>query len=99
MHARDLTFVLGFMVFLTGAAEARLSVVDKISTYRRAPPADRLDLATRLGKSFSALSPGLDKEYFLRCLEETANVGDPRDIEIEAAVKLCVAAEGADPSK
>ena len=56
--------------------------------------AERLDPENTIMRSVDWLLVG-----FLRCLEETANVGDPRDIEIEAAVKLCVAAEGADPSK
>ncbi len=77
---------------LTGVAEARLSVTDKLSTYRRASSEDRIDLANRLAKSFSALSPRLDRDYFIRCLEETVNIGDPRDLELDAAVRLCVAA-------
>lgn len=76
----------------TGAAQARLSVTDRLSTYRRASSAERIDLAARLAKSFSALSPRLDRDYFIRCLEETANIGDPRDLELDAAVRLCVAA-------
>ncbi len=78
---------------LVEAAEARLSVTDKLSTYRHSTTEERIDLATRLGKSFSALSPGLDRDYFVRCLEETANIGDPRDLALDEAVKSCVAAQ------
>ncbi len=81
----------GIASTLAGAAEARLSVTDKLSTYRRATSEERIDLATRLAKSLSSLSPRLDRDYFVRCLEETVNIGDPRDLELDAAVRLCVA--------
>ncbi|GJE78179.1 hypothetical protein BGCPKDLD_4790 [Methylorubrum suomiense] len=87
-----LLLTCGFLGGSVGGAEARLSVTDKLSTYRRASSADRIDLANRLAKSFSALSPRLDRDYFIRCLEETVNIGDPRDLELDAAVRLCVAA-------
>ena len=89
---RAVILASGLLGVLTGAAEARLSVTDKLSTYRRASSEERIDLANRLAKSFSALSPRLDRDYFIRCLEETANIGDPRDLELDAAVRLCVAA-------
>ncbi|WP_232629675.1 hypothetical protein [Methylobacterium sp. Leaf118] len=87
-----LILACGLLAAATGVAEARLAVTDKLSTYRRASSAERIDLATRLAKSFSALSPRLDRDYFIRCLEETVNIGDPRDLELDAAVRLCVAA-------
>lgn len=90
--AGALLLACGIAGALTGAAEARLSVTDKLSTYRRATSEERIDLASRLARSFSALSPRLDRDYFIRCLEETVNIGDPRDLELDAAVRLCVAA-------
>ena len=91
-RAGALLIACGLLGSLTGVAEARLSVTDKLSTYRRASSEDRIDLANRLAKSFSSLSPRLDRDYFIRCLEETVNIGDPRDLELDAAVRLCVAA-------
>lgn len=90
---KKLTLILFFVFGTCGIAEARLKVTDKLSTYRHASSEDRIDLATRLGKSFSALSPGLTRDYFIKCLEETVNVGDPRDLELDEAVRLCVAAQ------
>lgn len=83
---------LAALLALTGTAQARLAITDKLSTYRRASTEERIDFATRMGKSFSSLAPGLDRSYFTQCLEETVNIGDPRDIELDAAVKLCVGA-------
>ncbi|WP_238180459.1 hypothetical protein [Methylobacterium haplocladii] len=89
---KKITFILFFIFTGAGIAEARLTVTDKLSTYRRGSSEERIDLATRLGKSFSSLSPGLDRDYFIKCLEETVNIGDPRDLELDEAVRLCVAA-------
>lgn len=91
--SRHFLLILAATILLTGAAQARLSITDKLSTYRRATTEERIDLATRLGKSFSALSPGLDRDYFVKCLEETANIGDPRELQLDEAVKSCVAAQ------
>lgn len=92
---RKLTIALLFVLGTVISAEARLTVTDKLSTYRRATSEERIDLATRLGKSFSTLSPGLDRDYFIKCLEETVNIGDPRDLELDEAIRLCVAAHRA----
>lgn len=92
---KKLTLILFFVSVGAGIAEARLTVTDKLSTYRRASSQDRIDLATRLGKSFSSLAPGLNRDYFIKCLEETVNIGDPRDLELDEAVRLCVAAHRA----
>ncbi|GJE55289.1 MULTISPECIES: hypothetical protein [Methylobacterium] len=92
---KKLTLILFFVFGAVGIAEARLTVTDKLSTYRRASSQDRIDLATRLGKSFSSLAPGLNRDYFIKCLEETVNIGDPRDLELDEAVRLCVAAHRA----
>ncbi|NEU11169.1 hypothetical protein G3T14_03375 [Methylobacterium sp. BTF04] len=64
---------------------------DKVGRWPRATTEEKVDFATRMGKAFSALSPGLDRNYFIKCLEETANIGNPGDIKLEEAVKMCVA--------
>ena len=43
-----------------------------------------------MGKAFVALAPGLDREYFMRCLEETANIGNTGDLTLQEMVKTCV---------
>ncbi len=69
---------------------APIGMDDKVARWPRATTEEKVDFATRLGKAFSRLSPELDQRYFMSCLEETANIGNPRDIKIEEAVKLCV---------
>lgn len=88
---RRLSVLLWCAVGVASAAEAaRLTLDDPVANWSRTPTADRVDFATRMGKAFSSLSPQLDREYFVRCLEETANIGNPRETKLEQAVKICV---------
>ena len=75
----------------TGAQAAKLTMDDKVARWPRATTDEKIDFATRMGKAFTSLSPDLDRNYFIKCLEETANIGNPRDIKLEEAVKMCVA--------
>ena len=34
--------------------------------------------------------PKLDAAYFMRCLEETANIGDTKDLRLEEMVRTCI---------
>jgi len=77
----------------TGAQAAKLTMDDKVARWPRATTEEKVDFATRMGKAFSSLSPSLDRNYFIKCLEETANIGNPRDIKLEEAVKMCVAVD------
>ncbi|MCJ2034497.1 hypothetical protein [Methylobacterium sp. J-068] len=63
---------------------------DPVARWPRASLDEKVDFATRMGKAFSSLSPELDMNYFIRCIEETANIGNPGDIKLEQAVKICV---------
>ncbi len=91
MVVRYLSFVLCFAVGLAGSAQAaKLALDDTVTRWPRASTDDKVDFATRMGKAFSSLSPELDMNYFIRCLEETANIGNPGDIKLEQAVKICV---------
>ncbi|KQP56358.1 hypothetical protein ASG40_04595 [Methylobacterium sp. Leaf399] len=63
---------------------------DKVARWPRATTGEKVDFATRMGRAFSSLSPELDMNYFIKCLEETANIGNPGDIKLEQAVKICV---------
>jgi hypothetical protein len=79
-------------VFVASHAEAaKLTMDDKVARWPRATTEEKIDFATRMGKAFSSLSPDLDRNYFIKCLEETANIGNPGDIKLEEAVKMCVA--------
>ncbi|GJE60100.1 hypothetical protein [Methylobacterium trifolii] len=88
---RYLTLVLLFSSNLLGAAQAaRLTMDDKAALWPRAPMQDKIDFTNRMGKAFSALSPDLTAPYFMRCLEETANIGNPGALRLEELVKACV---------
>ena len=84
-------FLASALVAATGAEAARLTMDDKVARWPRATTDEKIEFATRMGKAFSSLAPGLDRNYFIKCLEETANIGNPGDIKLEEAVKMCVA--------
>lgn len=84
-------FLLSALVTATAAEAARLTMDDKVARWPRATTDEKIEFATRMGKAFSSLAPGLDRNYFIKCLEETANIGNPGDIKLEEAVKMCVA--------
>ncbi|WP_156634097.1 hypothetical protein [Methylobacterium sp. Leaf113] len=68
-----------------------MTLDDPVARWPRTPTPDKIAFATRMAKAFASVSPELDRNYFVRCLEETANIGNPRDIKLEQAVKICVA--------
>ena len=84
-------FFLSGLCMAGGAQAARLTMDDKVARWPRATTDEKIEFATRMGKAFSSLAPGLDRNYFIKCLEETANIGNPGDIKLEEAVKMCVA--------
>jgi hypothetical protein len=84
-------FLFASVLASSQAEAAKLTMDDKVARWPRATTEEKIDFATRMGKAFSSLSPGLDRNYFIKCLEETANIGNPRDIKLEEAVKMCVA--------
>ncbi|MCJ2079927.1 hypothetical protein [Methylobacterium sp. J-090] len=84
-------FLLSALCMAGGAQAAKLTMDDKVARWPRATTDEKIEFATRMGKAFSSLAPGLDRNYFIKCLEETANIGNPGDIKLEEAVKMCVA--------
>ncbi|GEP02914.1 hypothetical protein MOX02_09520 [Methylobacterium oxalidis] len=58
---------------------------------------EKIDFTNRMGKAFVALSPELDNRFFMRCLEETANIGDTKDLRLEEMVRACVSLGGKSP--
>ncbi|MEA1832442.1 hypothetical protein U8607_10125 [Methylobacterium durans] len=73
------------------AQSARLTMDDKASLWPKASMQEKIDFTNRMGKAFVALSPELDNRFFMRCLEETANIGDTKDLRLEEMVRACVA--------
>ncbi|WP_246695469.1 hypothetical protein [Methylobacterium sp. P1-11] len=72
------------------AEAARLTVDDRASLWPRASTTDKIDFSSRMGRAFHTLSPKLDAAYFMRCLEETANIGDTKDLRLEEMVRTCI---------
>ncbi len=75
-------------------AAARLKMDDKASLWPRAGASEKIDFTNRVGKSMSTLSPDLDSNYFMRCLEEVANIGDTKDLTMSDMVRTCVSLQG-----
>lgn len=71
-------------------AAARLKMDDKASVWPRAGAGEKFDFTNRVGKSMSTLAPGLDSGYFMRCLEEIANIGDTKNLTLSDMVRTCV---------
>ncbi|MHC2020849.1 hypothetical protein [Methylobacterium sp. CM6247] len=90
MIRKTTALVICLIVLPSIADAARLTMDDKVSRWPRASTDEKIDFATRMGKAFSSLNAELDKNYFIRCLEETANIGNPGEIKLESAVKMCV---------
>jgi hypothetical protein len=92
------SFVLAVCCALgSGPAWARLKMDDLASLWPRASMSDKIDFTNRMGKAMVALSPDLTREYFMRCLEETANIGDTRNLTLSDMVRTCVSLQ-AQPS-
>ncbi|GJE72340.1 hypothetical protein [Methylorubrum podarium] len=75
-------------------AAGRLKMDDKASLWPRSAAGEKIDFTNRVGKSMSTLSPGLDSNYFMRCLEEVANIGDTKDLTLSDMVRTCVSLHG-----
>ncbi|WP_246775501.1 hypothetical protein [Methylobacterium aquaticum] len=88
---RFMIVLLSISAAMCSPAWARLSVDDLASTWPRASATDKIDFATRMGKAMVSLSPELTRDYFMRCLEETANIGDTKALTLSDMVRTCVA--------
>lgn len=75
---------------LTGPAFA-LSSSDSLTAWRESTAMDRVQLATRLGKSFVTINEGFTAEYFLKCIDDVSTYGKAKEARIEDATRECVA--------
>ncbi len=88
---RSLMICLSIFIVLTGPARAaRLRLDDKASLWPRASMNEKIDFTDRMGRSFKSLSAQLDNHYFMHCLEETANIGDTKELRLEEMIRACV---------
>ncbi|GJD80034.1 hypothetical protein [Methylobacterium gregans] len=78
------------LIPLAAQAAGRLQLDDKASLWPRAGMEAKIDFTNRMGKSMVQLSPELSNAYFMRCLEETANIGDTKELTLGDLVRTCV---------
>ncbi|GJD37291.1 hypothetical protein FMGBMHLM_4219 [Methylobacterium aerolatum] len=91
---RFMIVLLFFSAAIPGPAWARLKMDDLASLWPRASADDKIDFTNRMGKAMSSLSPDLNREYFMRCLEETANIGDTKQLTMSDMVRTCISLQG-----
>ncbi|MGU3539402.1 hypothetical protein [Methylobacterium sp. A54F] len=93
------TFAIGTLVsalLLTATARSAdaagtLRMDDLASQWPRAGRSEKVDFTDRMGRAMIALSPDLTNTYFLNCLEETANIGDTKELTLGDFVRTCIA--------
>lgn len=86
---------LALLAALSVAAPApasALSMTDSLADWSRGTAMNRMQIATRLGKSFNALSESFTAGYFLKCIDDVAVYGNAKAARIEDAMRECVAA-------
>lgn len=91
MSVLRLALVSIAMIPVATQAAARLKLDDKASLWPRAGMEEKIDFTNRMGRSMTQLSPDLSNTYFMRCLEETANIGDTKELTLGDLVRTCVA--------
>lgn len=96
---RFIATTLASSIVLASPAWARLKIDDLASSWPRASMSDKIDFTNRMGRAMRTLSPDLTREYFMRCLEETANVGDTKQLTLSDMVRTCVSLQGDTPSE
>ncbi|MFF8802248.1 MULTISPECIES: hypothetical protein [unclassified Methylobacterium] len=80
------------LLLLSGAAQA-LSMTDTLEAWRQSAAMDRLQLASRFGKSFVSVNESFTAGYFVKCIDEVAGYPNAQKAKIEDAVRECVASQ------
>ncbi|GJE56433.1 MULTISPECIES: hypothetical protein [Methylobacterium] len=70
-----------------------LTMSDPLTAWAKAPAMDRMQLATRFGKSFIALNESFTTGYFLKCIDDISVYGGAKDAKIEDAMRECIASQ------
>lgn len=90
MHRHSISISVAVAVLTTPATALTMS--DSLAAWREGSAMDRIQLATRFGKSFVALNEGFTADYFLKCIDDVSTYGKAKDARIEDAMRECVAA-------
>ncbi len=83
---------LAATLLLPGAAQA-LSMTDTLQAWQESSAMDRLQLATRFGKSFVSVNESFTAGYFVKCIDEVAGYSNAQKARIEDAMRECVASQ------
>ncbi|MFG5118931.1 hypothetical protein [Methylorubrum sp. POS3] len=83
---------LTIVLLMPGAAQA-LSMTDTLQAWRESSAMDRLQLASRFGKSFVAVNESFTAGYFVKCIDEVAGYANAQKARIEDAMRECVASQ------
>ncbi len=84
--------ILTAALLLPGAAHA-LSMTDTLQAWRESSAMDRLQLASRFGKSFVSVNESFTAGYFVKCIDEVAGYSNAQKARIEDAMRECVASQ------
>ncbi|GJE16670.1 hypothetical protein [Methylobacterium marchantiae] len=84
--------VFATMAVLASAPVQALSMNDPLTEWSRGTAMDRMQIASRLGKSFISINEGFTAGYFLKCIDDVAVYGNAKAARIEDAMRECVAA-------
>ncbi|MCJ2129570.1 hypothetical protein [Methylobacterium sp. E-045] len=82
---------LAVLAAMSALAHA-LSMNDPLTEWSKGTAMDRMQIATRLGKSFNSISESFTAGYFLKCIDDVAVYGNAKAARIEDAMRECVAA-------
>jgi hypothetical protein len=80
------------MALVSGAASA-LSMTDTLEDWKQSSAMDRLQLATRFGKSFVSVNESFTAGYFVKCIDDVAGYPNAQKAKIEDAMRECVASQ------
>lgn len=69
-----------------------LTSSDRLTAWRESSAMERIELATRFGKSFITINEGFTASYFLKCIDDIAAYGNAKEATIQDGVRECVAA-------
>ncbi len=83
---------LAAAIVAPSAPAQALSMSDPLTEWSKGTAMDRMQIATRLGKSFISLNEGFTAGYFLKCIDDVAVYGNAKAARIEDAMRECVAA-------
>lgn len=84
--------LLALALLLPGPAQA-LSMTDTLQAWKDSSALDRMQLASRFGKSFVSVNESFTAGYFVKCIDDVAGYANAEKARIEDALRECVASQ------